>query len=287
MSSCRSPRARSTSSTSMTSLPSRWVANRCSSSRSRGGGTSSISALAASMRNFGFAVRAGAPRRSQASSLRTRFCRRVSEAAGLALPLGLGQHEGGVAALVGVDDAVVDLPRRLADRVEEPAVVGDDDQRGRPRRPGGRPARRRPRRRGGWWARRGRSGRGRRAAARPASSGGARRRTGRATGAVEGDAGEQLLDDLARARVGGPLVVGPAAEHRLAHGVGVDELVALVEVADRAARGAARPGRRRAPRARSSPRAGWSCRRRCGRRCRSARRRATPSETSLSSGRTP
>ena len=39
---------------SMTSLPSRWVANRCSSSRSRGGGSSSISALAASIRNFGF-----------------------------------------------------------------------------------------------------------------------------------------------------------------------------------------------------------------------------------------
>ena len=80
-SSCRSPRTRSTSSMSMTSLPSRWVANRCSSSRSRGGGTSSISSLAASMRNFGFEVRAGGPRRSQASSLRTRFCRRVSEAA--------------------------------------------------------------------------------------------------------------------------------------------------------------------------------------------------------------
>ena len=36
---------RSTSSTSMTSLPSRWVANRCSSSRSRGGGSSSIRAV--------------------------------------------------------------------------------------------------------------------------------------------------------------------------------------------------------------------------------------------------
>jgi hypothetical protein len=65
---------------SMTSLPSRWVANFCSSRRSRGGGTSSISALAASMRNFGFDVRAGGPRRSQASSLRARFCRRISEA---------------------------------------------------------------------------------------------------------------------------------------------------------------------------------------------------------------
>ena len=43
-----------------------------------GGGSSSISVLAASIRNFGFEVRAGGPRRSQASSLRSRFFRRVS-----------------------------------------------------------------------------------------------------------------------------------------------------------------------------------------------------------------
>ena len=48
----------------------------------------------------------------------------------LALPLGLGQHERRVAALVDVDDPVVDLPRRVADRVEEPAVVGDDHEGG-------------------------------------------------------------------------------------------------------------------------------------------------------------
>ena len=80
-SSRRSPRCRSTSSTSTTSLPSRWVAKRCSSSRSRGGGSSSMSTWAASMRNFGLEVRAGAPRRSHASSLRIRFWRRSSEAA--------------------------------------------------------------------------------------------------------------------------------------------------------------------------------------------------------------
>ena len=38
---------------------------------SRGAGTSSMMALAASMRNFGLDVRAGAPRRSQASSFFT------------------------------------------------------------------------------------------------------------------------------------------------------------------------------------------------------------------------
>ena len=39
-----------------------------------------MSAFAASMRNFGLEVRAGGPRRSQASSLRTRFCRLISAA---------------------------------------------------------------------------------------------------------------------------------------------------------------------------------------------------------------
>ena len=177
---CRSPRTRSTSSMSMTSLPSRWVANRCSSSRSRGGGTSSISALAASMRNFGFEVRAGGAAAQPGELLADQVLPAYLRGRGLALPLGLGQHERGVAALVGVDDAVVDLPGPLADRVEEPPVVGDHDQRGRPRGQVLRPARRPPRRRGGWWARRARAGRGRRAAARPASSGGARRRTARA-----------------------------------------------------------------------------------------------------------
>ena len=52
---------------------------------------------------------------------------------------------------------------------------------------------------------------------------------------VEGDAGQQHLDDLAGAGVGRPLVVGHAAEHRLAHGVGVVQLVALLQVADQQA----------------------------------------------------
>ena len=60
---------------SSTSLPSRAVAIRVRLSWSRGGGSFSMSAFAASMRNLGFDVRAGAPRRSQASSLRSRFCR--------------------------------------------------------------------------------------------------------------------------------------------------------------------------------------------------------------------
>ena len=53
---------------------------------------------------------------------------------GLPHPLGLGQHERGVPAVVGVHDAGpvggrVHLPGAVADGVEEPAVVGDHDQR--------------------------------------------------------------------------------------------------------------------------------------------------------------
>ena len=57
------------------------MAKRSSSARSRASGSSAISALAASIRNFGFDVRAGGPRRSHASSLRISCWRRSSRAA--------------------------------------------------------------------------------------------------------------------------------------------------------------------------------------------------------------
>ena len=63
---------------SNTSLPSRVVAKRCSTSESRGAGSLAISSLAAWIRNLGFEVRAGGPRRSQANSLRMRLRRRAS-----------------------------------------------------------------------------------------------------------------------------------------------------------------------------------------------------------------
>ena len=66
-----SPSVRLTCSRSRTSLPSRAVAIFARDTESRGAGTSSMMALAASMRNFGLDVRAGAPRRSQASSFFT------------------------------------------------------------------------------------------------------------------------------------------------------------------------------------------------------------------------
>ena len=64
-----------TSSRSMTSLPRRALAISTSSTLSRGGGASAMRASAAAMWNFGFEVRAGAPLRSHASSLVSRFAR--------------------------------------------------------------------------------------------------------------------------------------------------------------------------------------------------------------------
>ena len=79
-SSTRSPIRTVASSSSSTVRPSRFVAKPSSSTVLRGGGTSAISASAASIRYRGFDVRAGGPRRSQASSLRARFRRRASAA---------------------------------------------------------------------------------------------------------------------------------------------------------------------------------------------------------------
>src|ERR1700735_1133078 len=96
-----------------------------------------MSALAASMWNLGLDVRAGAPRRSQASSLRARFCRFASVGAGTrARPTRCRMQDvGGVAALERLHDPVVDLPGGGADLVEEPAIVGDDDEAARAGRP--------------------------------------------------------------------------------------------------------------------------------------------------------
>ena len=221
---------------SMTSLPSRWLANRWSSSRSRGGAVvdQGVGRVDAELRlrrtRRGTAPQPGELLAGEVLPARLGGGR-------LPLALGLGEDVRRVAALVGVDRAVVHLPRRLADRVEEPPVVGHHDQRARQGdevsgQPGhgldvevvGRLVEHDqvvPRQQQG----------GERAAA-PLATGQADDR------AVEGHPGEQLLDDLPRGGVGGPLVVLPPTEHRLADGVGVDELVALVEVADLDAAGA-------------------------------------------------
>ena len=107
----------------MTSLPSRAVASLASSTVLRIGGTSSINALAASMRNFGLEVRAGRaaaqPRQLLAHQVLPLGLRRRGDP----VPLDALQDIGGVPAFEGVDDPVVHLPRRGRDLVEEPAVV--------------------------------------------------------------------------------------------------------------------------------------------------------------------
>ena len=263
-------------------MPSRAVAIRVSATPSRGGGSSAISACAASIRNFGLLVRAGGPRRSQASSLRSRFCRRAFGRGRDPVALGAGQHVRRVAALVAVDVAVVHLPRPRADGVEEPPVVRDDDERAAPGRP---PRRQVP----------GQPGdaldvevvrrlveqddvvladqqRGQRHPA-PLPAGQPLQRRVEAPDAGRVDAAEQPGHHVPDPRVGGPLVRGGRADDR---------------ACGRRSRAGRRPtatprrgaGRARASRARSpapaaarAPAAAWTCRRRCGRRCRPGRRR--------------
>ena len=80
-SSVRPPTATLTPVRSMTVLPSRAAASLDSSTPSRGAGSPEISAVAASILNLGLLVLAGGPRRSQASSLRSRLRLRWSCAA--------------------------------------------------------------------------------------------------------------------------------------------------------------------------------------------------------------
>ncbi len=100
-SSSRPPARTLTPFSSYTCLPSRAVANRRSDTASRGSGTSAIRAFAASMRNLGFDVRAGGPRRNHAISLRSRFCRRALRGGGQPGAFGAGQRPRGVPAVIG------------------------------------------------------------------------------------------------------------------------------------------------------------------------------------------
>ena len=107
----RAPSGSETSTASSTLLPRREVAKRSSSTRSRAGGSSAISALAASIRNFGLRR----ARRRAAAQPRELLAQQLSAAVlargRLAVALGAGEHVGRVAALVLVDAAVGDLPR--------------------------------------------------------------------------------------------------------------------------------------------------------------------------------
>ena len=230
-----SPYETDASSRSTTSLPSRETARDCSATLSRISGTSAMSAFAASMRNFGFDVRAGGPRRSHASSLRARFCRRASMTRRLPVALDPLQDVRGVAAVEGLDHPVVHLPRLGADLVEEPPVVRHDEQgagRGRPAalQVLGEPCdrldvevvRRLVEEQHVVVARQ--QGRERDASALAAREA--------ADPRVPRDVGEQTADDIARARIPRPLVLGASADDHVAHRAVVIERVRLVEDAD-------------------------------------------------------
>ena len=147
-----------------------------------------------------------------------------------------GEHERGVATVVGVDHpgalgTGVHLPRPVADGVEEPAVVGDHHQRGRTTdQVLGEPRDRLDVEVVGRLVEDQQVDVVEQQAGQRAAAAFSTREP--VHGPVEGHVGQQHLDDLAGGRVTRPLVVVLAGEHDLAHGVGVVEQVALVEVAD-------------------------------------------------------
>ena len=154
----------------------------------------------------------------------------------LALALGPGQDVRRIAAFVAVDRGVVHLPGRRTHRVEEPAVVGDHDERQvaaqqRLSEPGDRldvevvgrlvqqqhvEVTQQQRRQ-------------RDPPALPTREAVDR--------AVEGDAGQQVLDHGSGGGVGGPLVLGPVAEDDVGDGGFGVEVVVLAEQGRRAGRG--------------------------------------------------
>ena len=146
------------------------------------------------------------------------------------------QHVCGVAAFERVDHAVVDLPHRLAHLVEEPAVVGDEQQRPLPFRPAvlemfGKPVDCHDVQMVGGLVEREDVPI---LEQQPGQVGAASLASGqRADAGVEVDAAQQRLDDLARLVVGGPLVILAAFQRGRAHGGVVVQRVALVEHAER------------------------------------------------------
>ena len=146
------------------------------------------------------------------------------------------QHVGGVTTLERVDHAVVDLPHRFADLVEEPTVVGDEQQRALAGRPTvlqvlGEPVDRHHVQVVGGLVERenvpileqqaGKVGAATLAAGQ------------RADFRVQADAAEQRLHDFARSGLGRPLVVLAPFERGLAHGGIVIKRVTLVKHAER------------------------------------------------------
>ena len=255
-----------------------------------------MSALAASIRNWGLLVRAGGPRRSQASSLRMQVRAALLGDRREPVALGAGEDVRRIPSLEGLDRPVGHLPRQRRDRVEEPPVVRDRDESrpgGAAGSRGGRPARRPPRRRGGWSARRGAAGRGRRRAGGPARAGVARPRTWsddgcRARPCPRRPCPPSSPSSTSRIR-GSPAHTcsgrSPTTASRTVHAG--SSASTWLQQADRGrrppvvTRPASAPGRRPAPAAAST------CRRRCDRRRRSGRRSPTPRRDLVEHGAVP
>ncbi len=243
-------------------------------------GSSAISALAASIRNFGLRR----ARRRAAAQPRELLAQQLAAALVprrlLAVALGAGEHVGRVAALVLVRRSASTTSHVCgADGVQEPAVVGDDEQRPAPRgEVAGQPVDR-LRRRGGWSARRAQQlgaveQQPRQRDPPPLAAG---QRPDRRVEARRGSAPARRRRAARRAPSGrrGRRPTRGRRARRPAPGGSVDpvgEVVALAEQRDRARQRSASPRPRRAARARRSAAAASTCRRRCARPRRSARR---------------
>ena len=273
----RSPKETQTSSRSTTSLPSRAVASDGSSTLSRSCGTSAISCVGRVDAELRLRrARGGTPAQPR-QLLADQVLPLGLDDGGLPVPLHPLQDVRGVPALERLDDPVMDLPGRGAHLVEEPAVVGDDQQppgvcgpaalqvRGEPGD--------RPRRPGGWSARPARGRRRRRRAAGPGQRGGAARRE-----SVPSRACQSRSPRARRSRRGRagppPTRVRAFADDGVTHGGLVVEGVGLVEHADPDAAAHGHPARIGLTAARRASSSRRTCRRRCDPRCRSGRPRS-------------
>ena len=142
-------------------------------------------------------------------------------------PLRLGEDVRGVAAFVPVNPPVGHLPRTVGDLVEEPAVVGDDDQRTALEMPG-EPGDRLEVEMVGRLVEDQQVGLGHE---QPGERDPPPLTTGHAVhGGVEGHVGKQPGQDVAGPSVTGPVVLGAVPEHELPNSRGRRELVPLSEI---------------------------------------------------------
>ena len=182
------------------------------------------------------------PRRRAASQPRELLAQQLLAAALasglLAVALGAREDVGRVAPVVLVDRAVGELPRRGADRVQEPAVVRHDQHRAAPRRE----VAREPVdafdvelvRRLVQQQQLGRIEQQARERDPPtlASGEAGDRRLDALREELQPDAAHEPVEHAAKARVAGPLVIGARADERLADRLRLVELVALAQQRD-------------------------------------------------------